>query len=86
VVVQADYYRGDDTSSPEPLSPNALPANPRPAAALPVPIESRALVPSADAGLRRAPATAYSNYSPIQLYTRTQRGLERSRGLLDVLA
>jgi hypothetical protein len=84
VVVQADYFGQEETSSRDALSANSLPAIVLPANALQAPRESRALVPSTDAGVRRAAGTSY--YDPIRLYTRTQRGLERPQALLDVLA
>jgi hypothetical protein len=74
VVVQADYYSPDETSS----LGSALPA-----------IEhdppSTALVATDSGALTRS--LTKSSYNPIQLYLRTQRSFDpRKTALLDVLA
>jgi hypothetical protein len=91
VVVQADYYPREDepASSPallEQSSSNTLPVLSAPAASSALTVADTDFA-STDAETLSRP-TAISFYmNPVQLYTRTQRGLGSSKAaLLDVLA
>jgi hypothetical protein len=77
VAVQADYFSGDNTPSFHSQSP-ALQYFSRDAVA----------IAGTNSGTPRRPASTSSYRNPLQLYARTQRGLEDTpkAALLDVFA